>query len=459
MEISNDIDPQAEAALRGELEESRKRRDELSRELRVLDAELDELEVEREQNTLLRDICAGLEKLDEREAADLFWEGLGGVAAGRAHVGALRERVDAFQRQLDRIDSARQGLLAQIRREEENGEFLADDLYELKRAEEERALEWIVEREPSPLPGRPTLMPWMRGGEDDRRFQRSLATSLLVALVLGTLFPWIPLPIPERWELIEVPARFARLIEERVEAPPVQKLIPQPREPKPQQDEPLLAEQGTPAPAASEEAPKPDARSKGILAFREQFSTLAESAPAARLGARARITRAGELATGRATRSLVSVDGPGSSGGIDLAALSRDVGGEGGLGIEGVQVARATSGIDAIGGGGDRPLAGGPGSARTDEAIQIVFDRHKAALYRLYNRELRRDPTLQGQIVLRMTIEPDGSVSLCEVQRSDLKAPSLVAQVVDRVKAFDFGAEDGIPAITILYPIDFLPAA
>ena len=39
-----------------------------------------------------------------------------------------------------------------------------------------------------------------------------------------------------------------------------------------------------------------------------------------------------------------------------------------------------------------------------------------------------------------------------------MKAPNLATQVVTRVKGFDFGAKDGIPAITILYPIDFLPA-
>ena len=33
----------------------------------------------------------------------------------------------------------------------------------------------------------------------------------------------------------------------------------------------------------------------------------------------------------------------------------------------------------------------------------------------------------------------------------------LVAQVVERVKTFDFGAKDVAP-VTILYPIDFLPA-
>ena len=164
----------------------------------------------------------------------------------------------------------------------------------------------------------------------------------------------------------------------------------------------------------------------------------------------------GAAVSGRPQRSLVSIQGPGGSGGIDIGALSRDVGG-GREGIEGVEVARATSSIDAIS-GPDRPLSDGPGLSRTDEEIQIVFDRNKAALYRLYNRELRRDPTLKGQMVLRITIQPDGSVSLCELQSTDMETPQLSAQVLARVKTFGFGAKDGIPAITILYPIDFLPA-
>ena len=107
---------------------------------------------------------------------------------------------------------------------------------------------------------------------------------------------------------------------------------------------------------------------------------------------------------------------------------------------------------------GDRASGGGALAGRTDEEIQIVFDRYKAALYRLYNRELRNDPTLRGQMVLRLTIEPDGSVSMCELHGTDMNAPTLSAQVVERVRTFAFGAKD-VQAITILYPIDFLPAA
>jgi hypothetical protein len=133
-------------------------------------------------------------------------------------------------------------------------------------------------------------------------------------------------------------------------------------------------------------------------------------------------------------------------------------GGGGGGGIQGVAVGRATSTIASIAGSDDRPRArSGPGPARTDEEIQIVFDRYKSAFYRLYNRELRNDPTLQGQMVLRLTIEPDGSVSMCELQSTDMNAAELAAQVVSRVRTINFGAKE-VPAVTIVYPIDFLPA-
>ena len=127
-------------------------------------------------------------------------------------------------------------------------------------------------------------------------------------------------------------------------------------------------------------------------------------------------------------------------------------------GMPGVQVARAKSSIAGIGGGGDRPKAhSGPGASRTDEEIQIVFDRYKSAFYRDYNRALRINPTLQGKMVLRLTIEPDGSVSMCQLQSTDMDSPDLVTQVVNRVKTINFGPKEGVQAVTIVVP-DRLPA-
>src|SRR5712671_6553006 len=221
-----------------------------------------------------------------------------------------------------------------------------------------------------------------------------------------------------------------------------------------------------PAKGFSAEAtpPEPNIGRAGILAFKEQFASLAQDQNAPHLGADARYAAADEVGNA-SSHSLLTTNTPGSSGGIDAGSLSRNVGGGGGrggggggMGGPGVQVARAKSSIAGIG-GGDRPKAhSGPGASRTDEEIQIVFDRYKSAFYRDYNRALRSNPTLQGKMVLRLTIEPDGSVSMCQLQSTDMDSPDLVTQVVNRVKTINFGAKEGVQAVTIVYPIDFLPA-
>ena len=218
---------------------------------------------------------------------------------------------------------------------------------------------------------------------------------------------------------------------------------------------------------AEAKPPEPNVGRAGILAFKDQFASLAQDKITPHLGTDAHYGAAVDVGTA-SSRSALTTNTPGSSGGIDPGSLSRNLGGGGGrggggggigAGMPGVRLARATSSIASIGGGGDRPKAHSfPGASRTDEEIQIVFDRYKAAFYRDYNRELRRNPALQGKMVLRLTIEPDGSVSMCVLQSTDMDAPNLVAQVVGRVKTINFGPKDGVKAVTIVYPIDFLPA-
>ncbi|HUG03680.1 MAG TPA: AgmX/PglI C-terminal domain-containing protein [Steroidobacteraceae bacterium] len=472
---------QEEISIQARAEQVRGKLQEFAAELRVVDDELEGLAPQRMHHQLLDQACGSLEKLGELGAASLFWGGLVEPARTAEHLGEVRARVSSFQATLGKIDGRRQAILVNIGREEESLEILGEDLYHAREEEERRKLEWVVEREISAVPRRVQEMAWARGGEDDWRFRKSLAASLAISLLFGALLPMIDLPLPKPFEAADVPKRLAQLVREEKakplppppvveEAPPEDKRQQEQKpDPKPQpvekRDE-LPPEM--PAYAAVEPEPQKTVEKVGILAFREKFASLAQDKAAPRLGADARFSDAEDASGEASSRSMLTSNAPGSSGGINLASLSRNVGGGGngaggggsGAGMQGVQVGRATSSIASIGGGGgDRPLArGGPGLARTDEEIQIVFDRYKAAFYRLYNRELRNDPTLRGQMILRLTIEPDGRVSMCVLQSSDMDAPNLSAQVVDRVRTINFGAKE-VQALTIVYPIDFLPAA
>lgn len=451
--------------LRDELHRARKDLDTTVEALREVDARLEALEDERSRFVHLETVCASLEKLDELGASHLFWQGdASGLDAAR-HLEQVRSQVEGFEKRVAEVEERREELLASIDRQQDEADWVAGEILELERKLEERQNEWQIEREDATIRIRAAVMPWMRGGEDDERFRRTLGIALLLSLFLGLVLPLIELPIPDRSEVLDEQDRLTQLIrEERVLVmPPVTVAEPEPivqsdPEPVAPSEESAVAESPAPAAESSPAATKRNVESSGILAFREQLSGLTQADAVARLGTNARITDDGRAAKDLPVRAMVATQAAGSSGGINVAELSRGSGGTGER-IDGVALAKATSTIGTGGGNGDRPLAGGgPVGSRTDEEIQIVFDRHKAALYRLYNRALRSNPTLQGQIVLRLTIEPDGSVSFCEVKSTDMKAPGLASKVVARVKTFDFGEKDGIPPVTIVYPIDFLPA-
>jgi len=433
------------------------------RELRTLDAELEALATERKQHRLLHTACDSLAELGTLGGAELFWGAREAVAAGEDRLRQVRARVEQFERHVGEIEARRQGVREQIDQEQYRAGLIEDELFEAQEEEEARLQEWIVEREIGALHARPLVMPWTRGGEDDRRFRKSLASTLAICLLLALIFPLIHLPVqrpvdqePPEQVLHITMAQLPRPPPPPVPPPPPKLAVQKPVEkPTPQQAKAPAKEEPVPVTPEAPVEPKP----QGLLAFRQKLAALTDAQTTPELGAQAHINNA-DSATGRPERSMLTSSAPGSSGGINLAAISRNFGPGGGNernAIHGGALTQASSGISAAG-AASRPVSGGPGPGRTDEEIQIVFDRHKAALYRLYNLELRKDPTLQGKMILRLTIEPDGSVSLCVLQATNMDAPALSAQIVDRVKGFNFGAK-AVPPVTIVYPIDFLPAA
>lgn len=466
-----------QAALRSKVEASEQVLSGLESDLAALDEELQMLAQREPQFAALELVCRSLEDLEELGAADLFWNAGSSSVDPAGRIEDARHKIAEHRRAIGAIEDRREPLLASIGRQNENLDYLHYGLNEVIEREENLKSEWLVEREPDRLPDHVQIMPWARGFEEDRRFRKSLGTSVLASLALALMFSTIALPIVKRSTINEVPERVAKLVREQMAPPPppakieepvLEEELPEPElEPEP---EPMLVEEQPPEvmPVATEETAvaareqpdvKEQVKAKGILAFRDSFATRANMKPTAQLGSQATLRTAGEDAIGRPERAMVTSLASGSSGGINLASISRDVGGGGGPGIGGVEVTRVASSIGGGTGNSDRPLSGGASAGRTDEEIQIVFDRYKAALYRLYNRELRKDPTLRGQLVLRLTIEPDGTVSFCTLQSTDMNAPLLTEQVVERVSTFDFGAKEDIVAVTIIYPIDFLPAA
>lgn len=328
------------------------------------------------------------------------------------------------------------------------------------------------------------ILPWTVSEEEEERFRRILKRVLFAILIFSLVFPWLPAPKVDRTKVEEVPPRLAKLLLERESLPPP--VVPKRPEPelakkpeavKPETVKPVPAQPPV-TPARKPEADKPPgerieaARRKasgvGLLAMKDELADLRGAPVAAQLqkdvkpgpgvGTGSGPGVGAGKGAGLPSRAMITANATGGSGGINTAGLSRNTGG-GGLAGRATTVVEGTIGSGGGGGpgGGGGTLIRSGTASRSIEEIKLVFDRNKGSIYTIYNRALRSDPTLQGKVVLKLTIAPSGQVTDLQLVSSELKNADLERKLLARIRQLDFGAKS-VPVMVVTYPIDFLPS-
>ena len=316
-------------------------------------------------------------------------------------------------------------------------------------------------------------LPWTTNADQEHRFKRQLQRTIGACLLGALILTFLPVPERDPAELEEIPERYARLLieQEAPPPPPPPPVIPEepepelPVEPEPEQ---LVEEIIEPDPIIPEPEPEPEPEPVDVVAEARERASVAGLLPFAQELAS---LRDAELTDTLETndlagpvdeelpvneRSLITSNVGASSGGINTAQLSRNTGGSG-IGSRTTTVVESP--VEGFGPAGGAVTRTGQSNlaSRSREEIERVFDRNKGAIYSLYNRALRADPTLQGKVVLRLTITPAGQVSFCEIVSSELGDPELEQRLVQRVLLFQFEARD-VESVTTTKPIDFFPA-
>ena len=202
-----ELDFDDKSALGAQLEDAQKRLDGLEQELRFFDAELAALSTEGLRVEQLAEVCGALEKLRDLGGADLFWDGRGLDDSGEHHVRLVRLRVDEFHKRISEIESNRRSIFEKMQLAQDDTDFIEEEALELQRKEEQRKLEWLIEREINSPPARPSIMPWGDTEEETARLRKSMGAALLVSLLLGVLLPLVDLPLRDRDAPVEVPER------------------------------------------------------------------------------------------------------------------------------------------------------------------------------------------------------------------------------------------------------------
>ncbi|GMQ83658.1 MAG: hypothetical protein BMS9Abin06_0394 [Gammaproteobacteria bacterium] len=308
-------------------------------------------------------------------------------------------------------------------------------------------------------------LPWSLSAEDERRFRKILTITLVLTIVLGIAIPLLPVFKKPVEQEVELPPRIAQLIfEKKTEPKPHKKpSVEKKPEPKPKpvvKKKPLPKKKVPPKVVKKAEPKKPkvdaieQARKKastaGLLAFQDSLADLRDQSVDELSGTK-RLSNNGSTAR-KTERALITSRVGNSSRGINTSKMSRDTGSTQLAARTATEVKSSISKTSP-----KNARRSDRTASRSIEEIQIVFDRNKSAIYSLYNRALRKDPTLQGKLVLRLTISPSGKITRINLVSSELGDPGLERKLVQRIKMFHFGAKP-VDAVTITYPIDFLPA-
>jgi protein TonB len=289
-------------------------------------------------------------------------------------------------------------------------------------------------------------LPWTPSEAEERSFRRIMGAVIGLFIAFGIIIPLLPTPPKPVVADQVMPERIVEFILEQKKPP--EKVEP----PKPVEKPKVEAKVQQPTPARV--VPKPDPRKKAQQSMQALTQDLAALRDLDVKDVSDAPINAGVGNKADVSRNILTAKVGSGSGGIATSAVSSGFGG-GSTGLKGNSTARVTSPVPQM------PEATRTGSgkqgSRSREEVELVFDRNKSAIYALYSRALRDNPSLQGKVVLEVTISPSGDVTACRVVSSELNDPELERKLVARVKMFKFPAKD-VATMTTTKPIEFFPA-
>jgi protein TonB len=304
-------------------------------------------------------------------------------------------------------------------------------------------------------------LPWL-DTSDDRRFFRLVTVMLLLFVGAGIVLNTIQLPEVVRQNLIDVSPRLAKLILEKQKVKPP----PQPEAPLPEKE--VKKKKEPPKPEKKKEVEKKKVKKKsarevaensGLLAAKDELEDMRELFNLDEISSQPQQTSGSEAVKIASSGALLTAGAQQSSGGIQTDTLNRNI-------TTSELAQRKTTSVESKIASGDEQLAsasqksktnGTTGGKRSSGEIERVFQVNKGAIFNIYNRALRKNPSLAGKVVVELTIASNGEVTNVKILSSELGDKALERKLVLKIKRFKFSKSNRAET-TVTYPIDFLPS-
>jgi protein TonB len=291
------------------------------------------------------------------------------------------------------------------------------------------------------------FLPWVESA-NDRRFKRILLYVVAFFIVISVIVPFLPVPEIIQKDLSTVAPRISRLIMEKKKQPPPppppEKVTKKEVKKKPVKKKKKLNKKTSAYKKAS---------SSGLIALSSELDDLKDSFDFSALDKKP-IKKSDDMGEQDFKSDVVLAKANSASKGINTDKLTNSTSGSK---LSGRTTTKVTSDIDDKVAKTRRLSSDGRQIQRDEREIEQVFQRNKGAIYSIYNRALRKDPSLAGKVIVELTIGSNGRVLKCVIVSSDLNSPRLERKIIARVKLFKF-KPGKVKKTTIKYPIDFLPS-
>jgi hypothetical protein len=305
----------------------------------------------------------------------------------------------------------------------------------------------------SALASSPELqLPWESSGEEDARYRMILRYALLALIAVSLLLPILPVEKQSRERLVAVPPQLARVILEKKLLPKPVPAKPKPKPVKKMKARPLATpiKKAETKPRDRVEQARKVAAVSGLLAFADDLTDMRDSIDVASLNRNG--LSQGQAQAAKTERAIISSALTTSSGGIKSTGRSHDMGGPALSAHKSTRVESTIAIAEQAESNTGSTLMGG----RSDASIRRVMDKNKGGIFAIYNRALRKNPTLQGKLVFEMVIEASGAISELKLLSTELSDAILSQKILARIRMIQFGEADVI-ATRVNYSFDFLP--
>ncbi len=300
--------------------------------------------------------------------------------------------------------------------------------------------------------------------EQDKKFTRILSILFVLYLVIAFTVPFFePVEVPRK-EKEKLPVQLAKIILKEKKLPPPEKkkvIEKKPEKKEINKKEKAVVEKKTkplkPLPLKKlREKAREKAKKSGLAAMKDELFSMREVVDIKPTAVKK--LNKNQQVEARVKRKLLAAQASKQSQTLGAASTTQTVVSDQ-LSTRNTQQVRLSE--EEISATEDtlvaESLAEQQSGTRSEMSLRRTLEAHKARLYALYNRALRKDPLLRGKVLFEIEIQPSGKVSAVKIKSSELNNAKLERRLMLVLKSIEFAQKD-VAVTTTIWAIDFIPS-